>query len=410
VAATDSLPMRVLIARPVVLRRPWLFVGAVFVLSRLFYLLVGQYLSEALPPPTSRFLPPAHLSRHLALGIWAHWDGAWYIAIATRGYANHGFPTDPLAATAFFPLYPVLIRLGWLLTDEPAVVGVAISLACLLAALVFVYRVAEAGWGSRVAEAAVLCLALFPTSFYFNAVYTESLFLALSAGAVWAVRCHKRLLLGCALAGLASATRNVGVLLLVPLGYTWLSERRRYRWQGLALALVPAGLACYMAYLALQFGDPLIFQQQQAQHWERQLTSPDRVVVAALKQARAGLPEFLAPGRMLTAHNLSSSFEAGNLANLGAFVFAVVLLGLGLRRLPADLLAYTFALTIPPALFATPDQALMSLPRLVLAAFPLFIVLGTLLQRRWVLGLWLAGNVVLSVYLCALFVSWRWVA
>jgi hypothetical protein len=53
----------------------------------------------------------------------------------------------------------------------------------------------------------------------------------------------------------------------------------------------------------------------------------------------------------------------------------------------------------------------MSLPRFVLGAFPVFLVLGFLLSRsRWTLAAWLAFSGGLGVALTALFVSWRWVA
>ena len=97
-------------------------------------------------------------------------------------------------------------------------------------AIYFVYRIAEEGWSARAAQGTVLSLAFFPTSFFFNAVYTESLFLALSAGAVWAARVRKDLLLASILAGLATATRSVGVLLLIPLVAEW-SDRREYGWR-----------------------------------------------------------------------------------------------------------------------------------------------------------------------------------
>jgi Gpi18-like mannosyltransferase len=65
---------------------------------------------------------------------------------------------------------------------------VLVSLAFLPLALFFVYRIAEEGWGEGVARGAVLALAFFPTAFFLNSVYTESLFLALSAGSLWAMR------------------------------------------------------------------------------------------------------------------------------------------------------------------------------------------------------------------------------
>jgi hypothetical protein len=52
----------------------------------------------------------------------------------------------------------------------------------------------------------------------------------------------------------------------------------------------------------------------------------------------------------------------------------------------------------------------MGLPRYVLVAFPLFIVLGVLLRDRRLLGGWLILSAAFSLVLCALFVTWRFVA
>jgi hypothetical protein len=53
----------------------------------------------------------------------------------------------------------------------------------------------------------------------------------------------------------------------------------------------------------------------------------------------------------------------------------------------------------------------MSLPRLVLGAFPVFLVLGYLLSRsRPALVLWLILSTGTGVVLTTLFTTWRWVA
>jgi len=172
--------------------------------------------------------------------------------------------------------------------------GVLISLLALPFAFYFVYRVAEDGWGVRAAQGAVLGLAFFPTSFYLNAAYTESLFLALSAGALWAVRVRKSLLLACLLAGLACATRNVGVFLIVPLGWEWFVGIRYYRWRGAYLALIPSGLLAYMAYLWWRFGEPLLFYTEQAK-WDRGFAGPVTTASNALGKARESAGWLLTP-------------------------------------------------------------------------------------------------------------------
>ncbi len=63
-----------------------------------------------------------------------------------------------------------------------------------------------------------------------------------------------------------------------------------------------------------------------------------------------------------------------------------------------------------PAFYGTPQGPLIGLPRYMLAAFPVFIVLGSLLKDCRILGGWLVVSVSSSLALCSLFVSWRFVA
>ena len=92
------------------------------------------------------------------------------------------------SSSNFFPLYPLLLRIGTVFGGGPAVTGVVISLAASLAALYFVHELARDLFDRDVARAATLTIAFFPTAFYFNAVYTEAVFLAAAAGSVWAAR------------------------------------------------------------------------------------------------------------------------------------------------------------------------------------------------------------------------------
>ena len=153
-------------------RRVWAFVLVVFAASRLLFMGAGAFAAAYLPQaePAGDPLGPSGF-----LGYLAHWDGAWYAQIATEGYGERA-----PESTAFFPLYPMLVRFGSGLPGGPALWGVLISLVCTVLALFFVYRVAEKVYDARVARAATLSLAFFPTAFFLNAVYTEALFLMLT--------------------------------------------------------------------------------------------------------------------------------------------------------------------------------------------------------------------------------------
>ena len=79
--------------------------------------------------------------------------------------------------------------------------------------------------------------------------------------------------------------------------------------------------------------------------------------------------------------------------------------------LPPGLSLYNLIVVLLPVLTPAPSFPLMSLPRFMLAAFPVFLVLGYLLSRvRPVLVLWLLLSTGAGVALTTLFTTWRWVA
>jgi hypothetical protein len=388
------------------------FVLAVYAASRMFYLISGSLLAKVVP--TSSFQRVTLDVPSGSMNIWSHWDGEHYAALALGGYLQPPENVSP----AFFPMYPLLMRSfaelfgGPLSKEALSLWGPLLSLLFLPFALYFIYHIADDGWGEEVARGSVLTLAFFPTTFFLNSAYTESLFLALSAGSLWAIRVRKDLLLACVLGGFAAATRNVGIFLIAPLMYEWIKDIERYRWRGIYLVVVPSGLLTYMGYLWIRFGDPLLFYSAQ-KNWGRQATGPLATAGRAWESAVEGAGRLLDPG--LWAHpsvgNLAAHLAgANNFSNLAFFVFAVVALLAGLRELPLSLSIYGLLLVAPATLFGTPESPLMGTPRYVLVAFPIFIVLGLLSRNKLLFGGWMVLSTLASLTLCALFVSWRFVA
>ncbi|MBX6763528.1 MAG: glycosyltransferase family 39 protein [Rubrobacteraceae bacterium] len=382
---------------------PLRFVFWTFVLSRAFFLGVGALAHFLLP----QALPGGIPGPRGVLGYWANWDGAWYSGIATSGYGLHA-----PESTAFFPLYPLLVHLGVRLGGGVAPWGVAVSLAALPFAFYFVYETAARLHGDRAARASVLTLAFFPTAFFLNAVYTESLFLALSAGCLWAALVRRDLLLAGFLGALAAATRNLGVLLLLPLFLEWVRNRREFGRRGLAeIAVVPAGLCAYALYLAGRFGDPLVFARQQRAYWGRTLTDPLATARMAWRSAREGARYLVEPHALFVSTLPEPSLAASNTLNLAFFALFTAVMAFGVFVLPPGLSLYALALVLVPLLTPSPLFPLMSLPRFLLDAFPFFIALGVALSRsRNALFLWLILSAFVGATLTALFVTWRWVA
>jgi hypothetical protein len=167
-----------------------------------------------------------------------------------------------------------------------------------------------------------------------------------------------------------------------------------------------------MGYLWVRFGEPLLFYTEQ-EDWNREATGPVTTLertwagsVGGIRAVWGGIQEkgFSGEQLMLYFNTLNNAY------NMFFLVFAFALFVGGLRVLPLGLSAYVFLVAIFPSFFGTPEVPLMGLSRYVLVAFPLFIVLGVLLDRLWQLAAWLAFSILLSLVFCAMFVTWWYVA
>ena len=362
------------------------------------------------------------------------WDSVWYLAIASDGYLDD----DRLA---FFPLYPLLVSAAGAVVGSPVIGGVAVSLLAFLGALYFLHRLTELELGRDAARATVWLCALFPASFFFSAVYSESLFLLLSVGAVYAARLRRWPTAG-ALGMLAAGTRSAGVLLLVPLVLEAFrarraagragpeSKTRRFRAPpkaALWLLLVPVGLGAFVAYLAAVGADPSgPFRAQEL--WMRHFGGP---LVGAWDGARAawdGARQLLSGSRSPAYFEIAAGDPftvARHNLTLFAFLLGALAAAFGaIRSLPRTYGAYVGAMLALPLSFPVSTQPLMSLPRFLAVLFPLFMWGGLRLSgsrhepgsdradvdrrraRRWSLAL---SGTALAAF-SAQFACWVWVA
>ncbi len=419
--------------------------------SRVVVLLagLGAVAAFGVARPRSAFDPPGVVSGFGWLGDLlaapvARWDSVWYLVIAHYGYSP-GLGSATASRTAFFPLYPLGVRGVSELGIPPVAAGVALSLAAFAVALYGIHRLSALELGGiatttppssspsssgEAARLAVLVTALAPMAFFFSAVYSESLYLALSVGVFWCARRGRWAWAG-ALGALAGATRSAGLVLVVPMlilylygpredrlpdfpPRAWWRIRYRLRRDVLWVAVLPVGLAAYLAYLALAGGAPLEpFHAQEV--WNRHFVGPFVGVWDGAVAAFEGARQLLSLQRThvyFTVAGGSPDVDAGHNLMLFAFLLAALPMIAGvLRRLPFAYGAYVLAALALPLSYPVAPEPLMSLPRFEVVLFPLAI---------WA-GAWLAGRprarlpaLVAAALLMALFVgefaTWHWVA
>lgn len=336
----------------------------------------------------------------------ARWDTTWFLQIANDGYVD-------TTHAAFFPLYPFLARAAGLVFGSALVGGVLVSFACGVAALAVLHRLTALELGAEAARAGVWLLACFPAAFFLSAVYSESLFLALSLGSVYAARTGRWGWAG-ALGGLAAMTRSAGVVLLVALAVLWWQQSERRPRDLLPLALVPAGLAAYCVGLALAGLDwmaPFDAQEQWFRHFAGPFVGVWDGAVAAWDGARQLLSGSRVPVYFEQAGGHPYVNAAHNLELFATLVAIVPMVAGALRRLPPAYGLYALAALALPLSYPVEPQPLMSLPRFALVLFPLFMWLGWWTARgRARLPVLAALFLALQAFAAARFATWHWVA
>lgn len=373
-----------------------------------------------------RLTAPFGYFGNLLAAPFARWDSVWYLAIAQGGYANQP------SRTAFFPLYPLLVRgLGTVIRSD-LIAGVLISLVAFGIALVLLHKLVTLELDEERATITVLLVAFSPMSYFFSAVYSEALFLALSVGCVLQARRGRWAWAG-VLGAIAASSRNSGVVLLVPVVLLFLYGPRADRpppppartriarllprhpitpallWS----ALIPLGLAAYVGWLALTTGDGLApFHAQEV--WFRHFAGPFGGVWNGAVAAWDGLRQLLhgpAPPTYFTKAGGDPLAVGGHNLLLFAFLVLGALACVGaLRRLPLPYGAYAVASLAMPLSYPVTPQPLASLPRYEVVLFPLFMWGAYWVKRR---GLEREAPAALAVLLglfTAEFATWRFVA
>ncbi|MFG1602483.1 hypothetical protein [Actinoplanes sp. NPDC049265] len=187
------------------------------------------------------------------------WDGGWFERVATNGYP-HGYTygdNGALAANelAFFPVYPMLIRLVMAFGAGSGPAALAVAWLASAGAAVALHLLGTTLHGRRAGWALVAICTTAPVSVVLSMAYSEGLFLALVAGML--VATHRQVWWAAGLLGLAaSLTRPTGAAAAVALAVAAVMAFRRHGWKPLVAAAVAlAGVPAYLAWVGLRVGE-----------------------------------------------------------------------------------------------------------------------------------------------------------
>jgi Gpi18-like mannosyltransferase len=327
---------------------------------------------------------------NLFLDGWSRWDSGWFIDIAQNGYSN--VVQNVYLNTAFFPLYPMLVKGLQYLVQNYSISGMLISNICLITANVILYIIINEKYGPDIAQKSTLLLLFNPFSFFFSAVYTESLFL-LAAVLVFHFGQRKQWLPAAICSAAAGATRLVGIITVLPLlffyfesiGFKWRNLKANILW--IAISLIgPGG---YVAFQAIRFGDPFLFiRSQNAPGWKEGVN-----LLSALDAIRLSTSwSALKTGQIPVIY----------LIQILAFIIGLsVLIATRRKLLPAWWIWAFVTLLISFSVW-------ISVGRFMIVIFPLYIGTAMLFKNKLFNTILYISIMLLSLF-TILFTHWYWV-
>jgi hypothetical protein len=346
-------------------------------------------------------------------GLWLRWDANYYLVIAREGYATHA------DMCGFFPLYPSLIGLLSGATGcSVALSGMLIAQLSYLVAILGFYKLARLVKDNHVfAMWCTAFLVLFPSAFFFYALYAESLYLACAVwGAYLILRARPRYARSGLLLAFASLARPVGWLLsVIVAGEYWI--RRKSDWPLslwrtlLTLAVAASGTVVVVAFLYSVTRSLTAITDAQAL-WERHWNWPWMTVGISIEIALSG---GRTPGNWF--------LYVINWADLLVTLFALGLTGIAIDRSIRGRLQWSLTLYLIISLAFTLSSEgphftseslldvvpLWGMIRWAAALFPLFLVLGDLFKNgkaRWAA---ISLSAALMIACAAWWMTGRWI-
>ncbi|MGZ4717964.1 MAG: hypothetical protein ACXWCB_14850 [Acidimicrobiales bacterium] len=293
------------------------------------------------------------------------YDSAHYLRIMHRGY---NFPRWIMPSHAFFPAVSWLGWPIWKLSGSDLLTVHLVASATGIAAFIAVWGVSKAWRDEIVARRAVLLFALFPSSLFLWAFYSEGIFIALGAGAVWADRRGKRGLAAALLVGIG-ATRSIGILIpAVIILVRIIHQRRVDKWCVVYGAAGATGLLAVLAVMHAQVGDAFAWMKVQ-KDWGRSPSAPWTTIEQGFHNLWPAKGTVMVPA--LVARNLD------------LWCILIVVLGLGYAalsrrdRFPME----TWVLGVAMIILPLCSSVLASFNRFVFADWVLFPVYASAIGR-----------------------------
>lgn len=328
------------------------------------------------------FLDKENVLSNFLLSPFANFDGAYYLLIAAKGYTVNA---------GFFPLFPLLIHLlspvfgnKPFLTAEFLAGNLLVGAGFFLALIIF-YKLIRLDYRENIAILSIIFLLIFPTSFFFASIYSESLFLLLSLLSFYFARKKKWIWAGIA-GGFLSATRIVGIAMWPALLYEYFKQNKnKLSIKLIPLFFAPFGLTAYVIYNTYRWGDPFYFIEAQGNFQNNR--SVDSIILPTQTIFRYF--------KILTTVNPRIYEWWVAFFELSFFILALILLFIAWKKkVRASYLIFGLLCLFIPSLTGT----LSGIPRYVSIIFPIFITLALIKNKGFKIIYFTVSAVLLFIF------------
>lgn len=299
----------------------------------------------------------------LFMDMFVKWDSPHYMYIAQHGYVNQG---DPANFIVFFPLYPVLVRLINFNLNYVNLSGLIVSNVASIVAVIYLFKLAKLDYKDSIAKKAVLFLCVFPTAYFMSAPFTEGLFLALVIASLYYARTGRWPVAGF-LAFFAALTRLDGLVLMPALIVEYFHQKNwKFKVPDLKILWLSLPALGFLSYLGINYqvtGGFFTFMTVQRVHWYETL-DPLTGLTRALNW----------PSHSIFPDNIILGYAQVIFAVFG-LVMILAALKFKLRPSYQVYMLLTWMLAVSISFW-------LSIPRYILAMFPMFLVLALVSTKK----------------------------
>ena len=335
-------------------------------------------------------------SSKVFIAPWYRWDTVHYIEIADFGYdfseVNSVWP----------PLYPFLINITSLVIQPTLSASLIVSNIFFIIGLSLFYILTKEILSEEISKQSIFYLIFFPTSFFFVAGYTESLFFSFSIGVFLSLRKKKWLLAGI-LSCLATMARVQGLILTIPIFYELIveflkeKELKNFIINSISTLLAPFSYLIFSLYVFYGLGNNWPWQTL-SEVWNLHFGFPWEGIIGNLL--------------LLIGKPIDIDVTPDLVKGLNLFItFLAIFLLFSLRKkIPVSISLYSWIMLFVAIGKIDNNSALVSVTRYVLTIFPLFWGFALLINHKYIKLLFFTFSVILQIILLVYFYWWYWVA